>query len=73
MMFIVNGEDIDSITGEDKFRGYAGYAKSYDFKNNILTEYVSGGTDMFEKWAKKTNQWCNFRCQYLRKPLLTKV
>ena len=53
MMFITNGEDIDSITGEDKFRGYAGYAKSYDFKNNILTEYVSGGTDMFEKWAKK--------------------
>ena len=38
-MFIVNGEDIDSITGEDKFRGYAGYAKSYDFKNNILREY----------------------------------
>ena len=53
MMFITNGEDIDSITGEDKFRGYAGYAKSYDFKNNILTEYVSGGTDMFEEWAKK--------------------
>ena len=23
MMFIVNGEDIDSISGEDKFRGYA--------------------------------------------------
>jgi hypothetical protein len=53
MMFITNGEDIDSITGEDKFRGYAGYAKSYDFKNNILTEYVSGGTDMFAEWAKK--------------------
>ena len=52
MMFIVNGEDIDSITGEDKFKGYAGYAKSYDFKNNILTEYVSGGTDMFAEWAK---------------------
>ena len=53
MMFITNDENLDSVTGEDKFRGYAGYAKSYDFKNNILTEYVSGGTDMFEKWAKK--------------------
>ena len=60
MMFIVNGEDIDSITGEDKFRGYAGYAKSYDFKNNILTEYVSGGTDMFEEWAKKQTNGVTF-------------
>ena len=42
MMFIVNGEDIDSITGEDKFKGYAGYAKSYDFKNNILTDIIFG-------------------------------
>ena len=53
MMFITNDENLDSVTGEDKFRGYAGYAKSYDIKNNILTEYVSGGTDMFEEWAKK--------------------
>ena len=53
MMFITNDENLDSVTGEDKFRGYAGYAKSYDFKNNILTEYVSGGTDWFEEWAKK--------------------
>ena len=53
MMFITNDENIDSLTGEDKFRGYAGYAKSYDIKDNILTEYVSGGTDMFEEWAKK--------------------
>ena len=60
MMFITNGEDIDSITGEDKFRGYAGYAKSYDFKNNILTEYVSGGTDMFEEWAKKQTNGVTF-------------
>ena len=53
MMFITNDENLDSVTGEDKFRGYAGYAKSYDIKNNILTEYVSGGTDMCEEWAKK--------------------
>ena len=53
MMFITNDENIDSVTGEDKFRGYAGYAKSYDIKNNVLTEYVSGGTDIFEEWAKK--------------------
>ena len=53
MMFITNDENLDSVTGEDKFRGYAGYAKSYEIKDNILTEYVSGGTDMFEEWAKK--------------------
>ena len=60
MMFITNGEDIDSITGEDKFTGFAGYAKSYDIKNNILTEYVSGGTDMFEEWAKKQSNGVSF-------------
>lgn len=53
MMFITNGENLDSVTGEDKFKGFAGYAKSYDIKKNILTEYVSGGTDMFEEWAKE--------------------
>ena len=33
MMFITNGENLDSVTGEDKFKGFAGYAKSYDIKN----------------------------------------
>tara|TARA_B100000575_G_C22835343_1_gene490066 strand:- start:188 stop:655 length:468 start_codon:yes stop_codon:yes gene_type:complete len=53
MMFITNDENLDSVTGEDKFKGFAGYAESYDIKDNILTEYVSGGTDWFEEWAKK--------------------
>tara|TARA_B100000963_G_scaffold256989_1_gene225452 strand:- start:446 stop:913 length:468 start_codon:yes stop_codon:yes gene_type:complete len=53
MMFITNDENLDSVTGEDKFSGFAGYAESYDIKDNILTEYVSGGTDWFEEWAKK--------------------
>jgi hypothetical protein len=60
MMFITNGVNIDSVTGEDKFEGYAGYAKSYDFKNSILTEFVSGGTDNFEKWAKKQEKGVSF-------------
>lgn len=60
MMFITNGENLDSVTGVDKFTGFAGYAKSYDIKNNILTEYVSGGTDMFEEWAKKRSNGVSF-------------
>ena len=60
MMFISNGENLDSVTGEDKFKGFAGYAKSYDIKNNILTEYVSGGTDNFEEWAKKQSNGVSF-------------
>ena len=60
MMFITNGENLDSVTGEDKFKGFAGYAKSYDIKNNILTEYVSGGTDNFEEWAKKQSNGVSF-------------
>ena len=60
MMFITNGENLDSVTGEDKFKGFAGYAKSYDIKKNILTEYVSGGTDNFEEWAKKQSNGVSF-------------
>lgn len=60
MMFITNGVNIDSVTGEDKFEGFAGYAKSYDFKNGILTEFVSGGTDNFEKWAIKQEKGVSF-------------
>lgn len=60
MMFVTNGKNIDSVTGEDTFEGYAGYAKSYDFKNSILTEFVSGGTDNFEKWAKKQEKGVSF-------------
>ena len=60
MMFITNSEDIDSITGEDKMIGFAGYAKSYDIKNNILTEYVSSGTDNFEGWIKEQQNGISF-------------
>ena len=53
-IWLSNGVNIDTLTGEDTNTGNGGYLRNYTVKDGTLTEYLSMGSDNIENWMKSS-------------------
>ena len=62
-VWISNGINLDSLTGEDMNTGNGGYSRNYTVENGVLTEFLSMGSDNIENWVKssyKADEYGNY-------------